>query len=97
MMHDVFATGTDIPIQMMGHEVMVRYRWEGDAQPVLLAKITSPDPQFAEGKPIFVRRWIDPTTGDLHAESTCNGVTWLRRYEKVPVPPPPPPQQQPVD
>ena len=86
IMHDTFATGVDIPISMMGYAVLVQYTWEGGTSPVLLAKITSPDGKLAGGKPISVRRWVESSTAQLHAESTCGGVTCLRRYDVVAAP-----------
>ena len=83
VLHDTFATGVDIPIRMMGYEVLVHYAWEVSRPPVLVAKVKSLDGKFAGGKPIVVRRWIESSTGQLLAESTCGSVTMLRRYDKA--------------
>ena len=84
VLHDTFATGVDIPIRMMGYEVLVHYKWEASRPPVLVARVKSLDGKFARGKPIVVRRWIESSTGQLLAESTCGSVTCLRRYDAVP-------------
>ena len=84
VLHDTFATGVDIPIRMMGYEVLVHYKWEASRPPVLVARVKSLDGKFARGKPIVVRRWIESSVGHLLAESTCGSVTCLRRYDAVP-------------
>ena len=84
VLHDTFATGVDLPIRMMGYEVLVHYTWETSRPPVLVARVKSLDGKFARGKPIVVRRWIEASTGQLLAESTCGSVTCLRRYDAVP-------------
>ena len=86
VLHDTFATGVDIPIRMMGYAVLVHYAWEVSRPPVLVAKVKSLDGKFAGGKPIVVRRWIESSTGQLLAESTCGSVTCLRRYDMAPAP-----------
>jgi hypothetical protein len=88
VLHDTFACNVDLPIRMMGYEVLVHYTWEASRPPVLVTKVKSLDGKFAGGKPIVVRRWIESSTGQLLAESTCGSVTCLRRYDAAAAPGP---------
>jgi hypothetical protein len=73
--HDIFHTDREVRLAMMGHDVGVHYKWEGDA---LVA--TMRGDQIAAGEPISVRRWVDDT-GTLIAESSCDGVSYTRTYK----------------
>ena len=77
-MNDVFATGKEKAISMSGYAVKVIYTWEGET---LVANVTSADGKLAGGTPITMRRWVED--GQLHAQSTCGDVVWLRRYERI--------------
>ena len=77
VLHDIFATGRELTISMMGRDVKVVYVWEAGT---LLAKVRSPE--LASGAPIEIRRSIDPNSGRLLATSTCDGVSCTRSYRR---------------
>ena len=77
-LHDVFATGRELTIQMMGRDVQVTYAWEAEA---LVASMRSPE--LAGGQPIEIRRWVDPQSHLLLAKSSCGDASCTRSYRRV--------------
>eukprot|EP00324_Dicrateria_rotunda_P001931 CAMPEP_0206169478 /NCGR_PEP_ID=MMETSP1474-20131121/35848_1 /ASSEMBLY_ACC=CAM_ASM_001110 /TAXON_ID=97495 /ORGANISM="Imantonia sp., Strain RCC918" /LENGTH=346 /DNA_ID=CAMNT_0053575555 /DNA_START=22 /DNA_END=1059 /DNA_ORIENTATION=+ len=78
-MHDVFSTGGEKTIAMMGRHVQVSYRWDGSG--ALVATMRAADGELAGGQTITIRRWVED--GRLYARSSCGEVTSTRRYERV--------------
>ena len=76
-MHDTFRTGSETLIRMLGHDVNVRYTWEGD---VLIARAQSDGLAF--GQPIEIRRWVDAPTDRLCMMSKTGGITSMRYYRR---------------
>lgn len=76
--HDIFTTGREKTITMMGRDVEVVYTWEDESK-ALVASMCSPE--LANGAPVEIRRWI--TDEDiLMLKSSCGGFSCTRTYAR---------------
>ena len=82
-MHDVFSIGVEMSRDFAGFAALVTYSWEKEAgTDALVTRVRVVD-EGEGGKRYLIRRWVEPSTGQLVARSTAGSVTYTRWYDRV--------------